>query len=448
MKTILENSRRYCDACELFDLDTTTTIVGFDDQRLKFIDVSQERGIAIRLMIQDRLAQGYATDIRRLDALIKATSVNAQYCDPVAFRFSTPSHYPLLDLAKPEVLDYPIEKMIGIGEETVKIVKDYDPDIKTMFSISTTNSDLHVMNTYGVDAGYKKAVASYSLSAQLVQPANIIQLMKGWKGLAWTSDPILMAHEMVEDMSLARKTVDFTTGKFPIIFTPSALGDIFMAFVGAVSGDYVAKGMSPLVGKIGEQILDPRITIWDDPLHPEGTFSMPTDDEGTPGFKKNVIENGILKMWLADRRSAAELGIEPTGNGQRNTAFEKTKSFSAGVHTDFTNMVVQPGDVSYSSMLTDIDKGLEVHYITGILLGNLINGDFSGNLEVAYKIENGMRVGRVKDVMIGGNFFNLFKNNLRNIGDRGYWTGSFGGGSGSMFLPHILLDNVDVSARE
>lgn len=448
MKPTLENALRNGESCELFELDTTAKIVGFDDTRLKFVDVSQEHGVAARVVADGKLAQGYVTKVKELESLVRRVSANTKLCDEVSFTFAPAADFPALELARPEVIAYSFEEMIRSGEQVVKIIKDYDPAIKTTFSISTTTNSVRVMNTNGVDVSYKKAMASYGMVGQLIQPNNIIQLLKGSKGLGLPQDPTVLARELVSDMALAKRTVPFSTGSYPIIFTPEALGDIFMAFVGAVSGDYVAKGMSPLVGKLGDRVLDERITILDDPLHPEGTFSAPTDDEGTPCKTKTVIEQGVLKTWLADRRSAAEMGIEPTGNGLRNTAFEKTKSFTVGVHTDFTNLMMKPGTAQYQKMIEQIDVGLEVHYITGILLGNLINGDFSGNLEVAFKIVDGHKVGRVKDVMIAGNFFDLFSNNIRAIGDTGFWTGSFGGGSGSLYLPHIALDRVEVSARE
>ena len=70
---------------------------------------------------------------------------------------------------------------------------------------------------------------------------------------------------------------------------------------------------------------------------------------------------------------------------------------------------MNPGSKPLAELRGDIDMGIEIHQINGILLGDLIGGDFSGSLEVAYLIQNGERVGRIKNAMIGGNFFHHFQ---------------------------------------
>ena len=69
----------------------------------------------------------------------------------------------------------------------------------------------------------------------------------------------------------------------------------------------VAKKVSPLHNRMGETILDSRITILDDPWHPDGIMSAPFDDEGTPTQRKPLIENGVLNGFLSDRSAAAAM---------------------------------------------------------------------------------------------------------------------------------------------
>jgi PmbA protein len=226
-----------------------------------------------------------------------------------------------------------------------------------------------------------------------------------------------------------------------------ALADVLMAFLPAANGKTVAKGMSPLKDKLGRQILDKRITIVDDGLHPDGVCSQPFDDEGLPVRRKNIVKEGVLTTFVNDLKSASQLGAEPTGNGTREKPLERQKTFAAPPSPNVWNVVMEKGSTSYEEMVKGTDLGVEIHSISGILLGNLINGDFSGTLDMAFKIEKGERVGRVKDVMVSGNFYDLFNGRVIDLEASQSWTGSFGGDVGAYLLPHVWLEDVDFASK-
>jgi PmbA protein len=298
-----------------------------------------------------------------------------------------------------------------------------------------------------VDIEYKRSVSSYGVGLNLIEGKNVIQVYGVDRSLKQIKEFEQTADKVIEDTILARNTSTLSGGKYPAIFIPSSLGDVFMSFMDGINGKVVAKGVSPLIGKIGQSILDERITIIDDCQHEQGLFSSPVDDEGIRGQKTMIVEKGVLKNYITDLNSAEQLGLQCTGNGFRALPFEHTRHYRTPVEVCISNLILEPGNISYEDMLKEIKTGIEVHHITGILLGNLTNGDFSGNLELAYKIQNGKRVGRIRDTMISGNFYQLFKNNILGIGNSQVWTGFFGGSSGSMLLPHVLLKDVELSGK-
>ena len=57
----------------------------------------------------------------------------------------------------------------------------------------------------------------------------------------------------------------------------------------------------------------------DDGTIPDRRGSLTIDDEGTPTSKTVLIEDGILKGYMQDRQNARLMGMDPTGNGRRES---------------------------------------------------------------------------------------------------------------------------------
>jgi len=72
--------------------------------------------------------------------------------------------------------------------------------------------------------------------------------------------------------------------------------------------------------------------------------------------------------------------------------------------------------------------------------GNIMSGDFSGNVLLGYKIEGGQIAGRVKDTIVAGNVHEALRR-LRAIGSDGRWVG------GTLFTPSLCFEGLSVSAK-
>ena len=91
-------------------------------------------------------------------------------------------------------------------------------------------------------------------------------------------------------------------------------------------------------------------------------------------------------------------------------------------------------------MVRSIDEGLVVEQLMGAGQGNMLGGDFSGNVLLGFKIEKGEIVGRVKDTIVSGNVYQLLKE-ISAIGSDAKWVG------GMMSTPSILCADVSVASR-
>ncbi|MBW2266304.1 MAG: TldD/PmbA family protein, partial [Deltaproteobacteria bacterium] len=138
-----------------------------------------------------------------------------------------------------------------------------------------------------------------------------------------------------------------------------------------------------------------------------------------------LVEDGILKSFLYDLNTAGRAGAKTTGNG---------------VGCNPTNLFIKGGDTPYEDMIKSTKEGLIVYDVLGLGQGNPISGEFSVNVQLGYKIENGMVVGRVKDVMLAGNTYEALRD-IVAIGDKAEWAG------GSLIVPPIQIGKLSVVGR-
>ena len=163
-----------------------------------------------------------------------------------------------------------------------------------------------------------------------------------------------------------------------------------------INGRNVIKGDSPLKGRLGEEIFSKSITITDNPHIDYSTGACPISNEGVPTRIIPLVEKGILKNFLYDLNTAALAEEEPTGHN--------------GCHPHYP--VVTPGKKVSSELLKDIESGIYIDGLIGFGQSNILNGDFSCNLGLGFKIENGKITGRIKNAMVSGNIYEIFKNNV------------------------------------
>lgn len=193
------------------------------------------------------------------------------------------------------------------------------------------------------------------------------------------------------------------TGVYPVIFDPEAMSSLLDTFSGVFSAESAQKGLSKLNGQEGQTVASPVVTLVDDPFYPENPMPMPFDAEGSPTYKKNVIEQGVLKTLLHNLKTANMAGGETTGNAS------KARYDSPVGIAPFT-MYLAPGELPEEQLLQTVSKGVYIRSLTGLHAGaNPITGDFSLQSE-GYMIENGQKTTHVNSFTVAGNFYDLLKN--------------------------------------
>ncbi|MBF5081589.1 metallopeptidase TldD-related protein [Quadrisphaera sp. INWT6] len=94
-------------------------------------------------------------------------------------------------------------------------------------------------------------------------------------------------------------------GELPVVLEPSAVLDVVAGLLSSTfSGRGLVEGTSGV--RLGEQQLDPALTLLDDPLDPAST-ALPFDTEGTPASRTELVRDGVPRAVTTDRRTAAAL---------------------------------------------------------------------------------------------------------------------------------------------
>jgi len=109
------------------------------------------------------------------------------------------------------------------------------------------------------------------------------------------------------------------------------------------------------------------------------------------------------------------MGTESTSSGARGYGSLPSPATS--------NFIVKEGKVPLQEMVKDIKEGIVVDQVIGSGQSNVLMGEFSVNLDLGYKVENGKIKGRVKDVMISGNSYTML-NNILALGSESRFIGS------------------------
>ena len=110
------------------------------------------------------------------------------------------------------------------------------------------------------------------------------------------------------------------TAKVPVVFDPRVAGGLIGHLASAINGRTVARGTSFLKDKMCEAVFAKGLNVVDDPHRARGLRSKPFDGEGLQNSRRAVVENGVLKTWFLDLRSARQLGLASTGNASRGTS--------------------------------------------------------------------------------------------------------------------------------
>lgn len=203
------------------------------------------------------------------------------------------------------------------------------------------------------------------------------------------------AREAVRQAQVQLDAVAAPAGTMPVVLGPGWPGILLHEAVGhGLEGDFNRKGTSAFSGKVGKRVAPADCTIVDDGTLEKRRGSLAIDDEGTEGRYNVLIENGVLRGYMQDKLNARLMGVEPTGNGRR-------ESFAHMPMPRMTNTYMLPGQHQPEDIIASVKKGLYAPNFGGGQV-DITSGKFVFSASEAYLIENGKVTAPVKGAMLIG----------------------------------------------
>lgn len=184
----------------------------------------------------------------------------------------------------------------------------------------------------------------------------------------------------------------------PVVLEQRLAGGLIRSFAGAVNGAAIARGVSYMKNKMGQQVFADGVFLMDDPTRPRSLASKPFDAEGLAARPLELVSDGVLQTWTLDIRAAAKLGLVSNGRASRGIGSNPSPAI--------TNLDMAPGSLAPEALIGEIENGLYVTELIGHG-GEIATGDYSRGAS-GFWIENGEIAYPVNELTIAGNLKDMF----------------------------------------
>lgn len=178
-------------------------------------------------------------------------------------------------------------------------------------AFSTTAIEIAVANSLGVFAYHPSTYADIN-TVMMTETGSGYASFTHQDARAVNAEAL--ADEAITKALRASHPVTFEPGEYTVFLEEYAVFDMlnFFAMLG-FSAQALQEDRSFMKGKLGERVMDERVTIWDDGCAPE-TIPLPFDFEGVPKHPVTFIENGIARGVVYDTPTAQREGKQSTGH--------------------------------------------------------------------------------------------------------------------------------------
>lgn len=444
------------DFADLYFEFTVSNYLGLEDGKVNqsYGDISL--GVGIRTVKGDQIGYGFTQELTE-ESMLSAASTASTLCNmnatPVSNAFTKPTtgnYYPVAPdfngipaKAKLPLLQTVNQKCFAISPEIVKVNAGFFNAVKRVMIVTSDGiiaEDLipsgYIYSSVVVERNGKREQSSWNLG--------------GRRDFSYYTDDVLnqIAEKSVKNALTLFDAIQPPAGELPVVLGPGVTGVLLHEAIGhGMEADFNRKNISTYSTMLGKKVAEPFINIIDDATNMNLAGSLNIDDEGTPGKKTMLVENGILTSYLHDKISARHYGVEPTGNGRR-------QDFQNYPVPRMRNTYMLGGEASADDVIRKAGNGIYVEDVSNgqVKIGE---GDFAFYVSQGRMIENGKLTSPIKDVNIMGNGpkmlanITMIANNLEMYYGGAGQCGKSGQGVPCSFgLPTCLVKSLTVGGTQ
>jgi TldD protein len=454
-KLLVKALSRGGDFADLFFEFTVSNYIGLEDGKVNQSYGNISLGVGIRTVKGDQIGYGFTQELTE-ESMMSAAATASTICDmsatAVGSSFSplqTGNFYPVAAdfdgipaKSKLPLLQEINQKCFALSPEIVKVNAGFQSSSKRILIVTSD----------GVKA--EDLIPGGSLYSSVVAERNgkreeAFWSLGGRRDFSFYNEEVIneIATKSVSDALKLFDAIQPPAGEMPVVLGPGVTGILLHEAIGhGMEADFNRKKISTYSNMLGKKVAEPFVTIIDDGTNMNLAGSLNVDDEGNPGKKTVLVENGILTSYLHDKISAKYYGVEPTGNGRR-------QDFQNYPVPRMRNTYMLGGDTTPEEVIRQAGNGIYVEDVSNgqVKIGE---GDFAFYVSQGRMIENGKLTAPIKDVNIMGNGPKMLANIIMAANDLELYFGAGQCGKDgqgvpvSFGLPTCLVKSLTVGGTQ
>jgi len=403
-RVLAEAMGRGAEFAEVFVEDRTTSSAVLDQRRIEELSSGRDRGAGIRVVVGDTTGFAHTADLSEhgLMAAAQAAAAVARHGGGGVREVklgALSEHRTMARLMPGEVDKARKIDLLRLADDAARSEGGSISQVQVGIGDSTRR--FVVANSEGVFASDEQVRTRFNVSCVASGDSG---MQTGYRPLAATLGFEIVTHEAVAEAArgAARQAITkldarpAPSGDLPVVLAGGSGGILFHEACGhGLEADAILKEASVYAGRVGQQVASPLVTLVDDGTVVGEWGHLAVDDEGRPGARNVLIENGVLTDYMWDYLRARKEGRQSSGNGRR-------QSYQYLPMVRMTNTYLLEGDSSADEIISQTPRGVYVAQLGGGQV-NTATGDFVFGMTAAFMIENGQITYPLRDCNLIGN---------------------------------------------
>ncbi len=396
------------DFADIFVERRIITSFRLEEEKIEDSVTGLESGAGIRVVRGESVAYAFTDDLSEASimatAQVAAASARSKAGVTKAGKVTAFSGAPTFDdyLAEQDPAEFVGARKVDFALRADRAARARGKEIKQVIvSLGDAVQEVLLVNSLGEVVRDRRARVRIAVNAIASRKGNIQTGMKapgmlGGYELFDRISPEDIGKEAADQAIVMLGARQAPSGSMAAIIHRGTGGVLFHEACGhSLEADAVYKKASVFEGKLGKQIASRIVTACDDATLGKEWGSFRHDDEGVPGQKTYLIENGVLMSYLTDRKRAWRDGLPMTGNGRR-------QSYRHMPIPRMTNTYIVEGDATDEEIIGDTELALYAKRLGGGEV-NPVTGDFIFSVTEGYMVRKGRLAEPVKGATLVGN---------------------------------------------